>query len=136
MERKEFLSMLGLGAGSLILATCMGGCKKESAGTAPTVDFTLDLSQSANAALNNAGGYMYSNGVIVAKTTSGSIIAVAAGCTHEGTNVQYQANNNQFYCPNHGATFSNSGSVTKGPANSSLKQYTVTVNGNIVSIKG
>ncbi|MDI9366280.1 MAG: Rieske (2Fe-2S) protein [Flavobacterium sp.] len=137
MNRKEFLSMLGFSAGTLTIAACMGGCSKEGGSVAaPNVDFTLDLSQSANAALNTNGGYIYSNGVIVAKTTSGAIIAVSASCTHEGTSVQYQSNNNRFYCPNHGATFSNSGSVTQGPANIALKQYNVTVTGNIVQVKG
>ena len=119
-----------------MLAACVGSCKKSSDSTTPTVDFTLDLSQSANAALTTAGGYLYSNGVIVAKTTSGSIIAVSASCTHQGTNVQYQAGNSMFHCPNHGANFSESRVVTNGPASTNLKQYAVTVNGNIVSVKG
>ncbi len=137
MDRKEFLSMLGFSASALTIAACMGSCTKEGGSTvAPTVDFTLDLTQSANAALNTNGGYVYSNGVIVAKTTSGTIIAVSASCTHQGTTVQYQSANNRFYCPNHGATYSNSGSVTQGPATASLKQYTVTVTGNMVNVKG
>ena len=136
MDRKEFLSMLGFSAGGLLLASCMGGCKKDSGTTGATVDFTLDLTQPANAALTTAGGFVYSNGVIVAKTNSGSIIAVSSACTHEGTNVQYQASASRFHCPNHGANFSESGSVTQGPATTNLKQYSVTVSGNIVSVKG
>ena len=136
MDRKEFLSMLGFSAGGLLLASCMGGCKKDSGSTATTVDFTLDLTQPANAALTTAGGFLYSNGVIVAKTNSGSIIAVSSACTHEGTNVQYQASGSRFHCPNHGANFSESGAVTQGPATTNLKQYSVTVSGNIVSVKG
>ena len=135
MDRKEFLSAIGFSAASIALAACVGGCKKDSA-SGPTVDFTIDITQPAYSALANPGGYIYYNGVIVAKTTSGSIIAVSQACTHEGANVQYQSNNNRFYCPRHGATFSNTGSVTGGPASTSLKQYTVTINGNNVRVNG
>jgi cytochrome b6-f complex iron-sulfur subunit len=138
MNRKEFLSTIGLSSGTLILAACLGSCKKDAGGTgsAPVVDFTLDLSQPANAALNKPGGYLYSNGVIVAKTTAGNIIAVSQSCTHQGSSVQYQSSSNQFYCPNHGATFNTGGGVTGGPANSALKQYTVTATGNMVRVNG
>ncbi len=136
MDRKDFLSMLGYSAGGLLLASCMGGCKKDSGSTAATVDFSLDLTQPANAALTTTGGFVYSNGVIVAKTNSGSIIAVSSACTHQGTSVQYQAAASRFHCPNHGSKFSESGAVTEGPATTNLKQYNVTVNGNIVSVKG
>ena len=139
MDRKQFLSSLGLSAGTLLFAGCLGGCSKASGGytdTAPTVDFTLDLSQSSNAALNNPGGYLYANGVIVAKTTSGNIIAVSQACTHQGVTVQFVSANNNFYCPSHGAAFGASGAVLNGPTTSALKQYTVTVNGNIIGIKG
>ncbi len=140
MDRKEFLAALGYSSGVLIFAACLGGCSKASTDTAsttaPTVDFTLDLTQTANAALQTSGGYIYSNGVIVARTTTGTLIAVAQSCTHQGTSVQFQAANNRFYCPNHGATFSITGAVTNGPAATALKQYTVTLSGNSVRING
>jgi cytochrome b6-f complex iron-sulfur subunit len=139
MDRKEFLTALGYSSGALIFAACLGSCKKTNTDTtsaAPTVDFTLDLTQPANSALNTAGGYIYSNGVIVAKTTAGNIIAVSQACTHQGTSVQFQGANDRFYCPNHGATFSTTGSVTNGPASSSLKQYAVTITGNSIRVNG
>ncbi|MEQ1554751.1 MAG: Rieske (2Fe-2S) protein [Ferruginibacter sp.] len=142
MDRKEFLSALGLSAGAILLTTCLGGCKKESDDDggnviAPSnVNFNLDLSLPANAALNTAGGYVYANGVIVAKTTSGTIIAVSQACTHAGTSVQFVGSSNQFYCPNHGAKFNTTGGVTNGPATSALKQYAVTISGNIVTVVG
>ncbi len=138
MDRKEFLTALGYSSGALIFAACLGGCKKESDNTtpAPNVDFILDLTQPANSALNTAGGYIYSNGVIVAKTTAGAIIAVSQACTHQGTSVQFQGANDRFYCPNHGATFNTSGGVTTGPATAALKQYTVTLTGNSVRVNG
>ena len=135
MDRKKFLSTLGFSAASIALASCLGGCKKD-APSGPTVDFTFDLTQSPYTALAIPGSYLYSNGIIIANTTSGVIIAVSEACTHEGANVQYQNSNNQFYCPRHGATFNTSGAVTRGPATTNLKQYAVTVSGNSVRVNG
>jgi cytochrome b6-f complex iron-sulfur subunit len=136
MERKEFLSLVGLGTASVFAAVCLGGCAKSSSGgTAPTnVDFTLDLTLPANAALVTAGGYIYSGGIIIAKTTAGSYLAVSQSCTHEGVSVQYQAANQRFYCPGHGATYSVTGAVTGGPAPSALKEYNTALTGNMLRI--
>ena len=98
MNRKDFLLSIGLSGGSLMLAACLGGCKKTDAVNAPTVDFTLDLSLPANAVLNTPGGYIYSNGVIIAKTIAGVIVAVSQSCTHQGVSVQYQSSGDRFYC--------------------------------------
>src|SRR5437868_8045371 len=108
MERKEFLSMLGLSTSSLILG-CLGGCTKSQgmSSSAPTsVDFTLDLSQSANAQLNSNGGYMYKNGIIIARSLTGQYIAVSQTCTHQNYTINYIANSHVFYCSGHGGTFS------------------------------
>ncbi len=43
---------------------------------------------------------------------------------------------NADFPPSHAANFSSTGAVTGGPANSPLKQYTVTVTGNTVRING
>ncbi len=139
MNRKEFLAAIGISSATVILGACLGACSKSSTSdaiTAPNLDFTLDLTSPSNATLTTNGGYLYSNGVIVAKTMAGNIIAVSQSCTHQGTSVQYQSSSNQFNCPNHGAMFSASGAVTNGPATAPLKQYIVTVTGNSVRVNG
>jgi cytochrome b6-f complex iron-sulfur subunit len=141
MERKEFLSLIGLGSASAFAAVCMGGCAKSAGANsssvtpAPTnVNITLDLTQTANAALTTSGGYIYTGGIIVAKTMAGNYIAVSQSCTHEGATIRYEGANQRFYCASHGATFSNTGAVTGGPANTSLKQYSTSLNGNILTV--
>lgn len=135
MDRKEFLANFGKGALALVFVpACIGGlssCKKTD--LAPTnVDFTVDISTGS---LAKNGGYLVKNGVIVARTNSGSFLAVSAACTHEGTTVNYVASNNDFYCPNHGAKFDNTGKVTNGPASKNLSQYTTSLDGNILTVK-
>lgn len=133
MDRKEFLAHLGLGSAAVFMGACLAGCGKEGA-TPARVDFTLDLSAPANAALNTPGGYVYNQGVIVARTQQNAYIAVSQACTHEGTSVQFQGANNRFYCPNHGATFSVTGTVTGGPANRPLTQYNTQLTGTTLRV--
>ena len=86
----------------------------------------LDVSTGALAA---NGGYLVHSAVLVARTSSGTFIAVSAACTHQGTSVNYYATTNNFICPNHGAKFSSTGAVTQGPATSNLTQYNTTLTG-------
>jgi cytochrome b6-f complex iron-sulfur subunit len=77
MDRKEFLSQLGLTSAVVFMGACMAGCSKDGSTPAPSnVDFTLNLSDTANAALGSAGGFVYKNNIIIARTQSNSYIAV------------------------------------------------------------
>ncbi len=140
MKRKQFLSLVGLTSASILTAACLGGCSKKTADSgavaAVNADFTLDLSLAQNAALANAGGYIYNTGVIVAKTTAGTYIAVSQACPHQGVTVQFVNSSTSFYCPSHGAAFSATGAVTTGPAQTSLKQYQTTLTGNMLRVFG
>jgi len=136
MERKEFLSLIGMSASTFVVG-CLGGCSKGQGISAPApnnVDFTLDLSQSANKPLETAGGFVYKNGIIIAHTLTDQYIAVSQTCTHENFTVTYMPGNHDFYCSGHGATFSETGQVTGGPARASLKAYQTSLNGNLLRI--
>jgi cytochrome b6-f complex iron-sulfur subunit len=137
MDRKEFLRLTGIGGGAFIIASCLGGCKKDEddSPTGPqNIDFTLDLSQSGNSALNNPGGYIYKDGVIVARTNAGTFLAVSSACSHQGTAVLYELSQNRFHCPNHGSDFTSGGAVINGPASAPLKSYNASLNGNILHV--
>ncbi len=138
MDRKEFLSQLGIGAAGLVLFGCMGGCEKESVPASPSnVNLTIDLTSTTYSKLLTPGQFAYTgNGIIVAQTTSGDYIAVSQYCTHEGVTVVFESTKNDFYCSAHNSRFNTSGAVQSGPAGSALKQYTVTKNGNTLTIKG
>ncbi len=129
ISRKDFLLSLGLGGASLmaVLASC-----KNADSVAPS-GVSVDISTT----IKNVGDYTYSSGVIIARVSAGStaasFVALSKACTHEGTAVTYQGNG-VFYCPNHGAQFSTTGSVTRGPASSSLSKYTVTITGSTLTI--
>jgi len=133
MERSEFLKFVGTGA----LMTC-AGCSLVSCGSnedpAPVVDFTLDLSLSANVALQSVGGSLSKSGVIVAKVSSTEFTAVSRACTHEGTNVNYRSTQQDFLCPEHGSVFDKNGAVKIGPAQRALTKYNTELTGNNLRI--
>lgn len=139
MTRKDFFTKVGFGAAALLVPACIGslvtGCEKEGTATAaPTnVDFTVSVA-TGNLAAN--GGFILTNGIVVARTnaTAPTFLAVSASCTHQGTDVNYNANSNNFVCPNHGAKFSSNGTVTQGPASSNLKQYNTTLTGTSLRV--
>ncbi|QEK52367.1 Rieske 2Fe-2S domain-containing protein [Pedobacter aquae] len=140
MDRKEFLSAIGLTAASAVVFSCVGCSKSDNEGPSnsnnpPTgVDFTIDLTAAPNAALNNNGGFIYTNRIIVAKSMSGAFLAVAQACTHEGTSVTYNSNARLFVCPNHGAQFAENGAVNLGPATVALRRYNTSLNGTTLRV--
>ncbi len=137
MTRKEFFARVGFGAAAVLVPGCIAGlatsCSSDGTPSpAPSnVDFTVDVSTGS---LASNGGFMVTNGIVIARTTTGDFLAVSASCTHEGTSVNYNANGNNFSCPNHGAKFSSAGVVTQGPANSNLKKYNTTLTGNSLRV--
>jgi cytochrome b6-f complex iron-sulfur subunit len=136
MDRKEFIVTLGKGAAFAGLAFCVGcAANNTDVPTAPTgVDMTLDLTQSANQALNSIGGSIVNNGIIIGRTGNASFVAVSSACTHQGTTIEFQLNNNRFFCNNHGSTYALDGTVTLGPATRNLTKYNTSFSGNSLRV--
>lgn len=136
MERKDFLkrtlSMCGL---ALIPAGIIESCSKQS--YAPTnVNFTLDLTNSANVALNSVGGSLISNGVLVMRLSSTTFVALSSSCTHQGCTVGYNTASQTVVCPCHGGSYNaTTGAVIGGPPPSALVKYTSTLSGHILTVK-
>lgn len=59
--------------------------------------------------------------------TAGSVVAVAAVCTHLGCVVKWQEKRKMLVCPCHAARFDLDGRVLGGPAPAPLEVYPVTV---------
>jgi cytochrome b6-f complex iron-sulfur subunit len=139
MDRRNFLKTTSALCGlSLASAAFIESCTKDNTSAnpqGPSVNFTIDLSQPANSSLNTSGGSLASHGVVVANTVTG-YVAIAQSCTHEGCSIGYNQNSNNFVCPCHGGTFDTSGNVISGPPPAPLKIYTVTQNGDILTIAG
>jgi cytochrome b6-f complex iron-sulfur subunit len=152
MERKEFLNLVGMSVGAVILQNCLSGCSKASdptpAVTPPvtpptsgggtttvsgltgnnsigkgTIDFSLDITDKNFSDLATNGKALVSGDVIIARTKAGDFLALAKACTHEGTTIGYVSDTNIFLCPNHNSEFNADGTVKKSPATAALKSY-------------
>ena len=140
MDRKEFFVNLGKGAALVALTVCFGNCGVNSNNnptypSAPqNVDFTLDLTDQANASLNSVGGYIYQNGIIIARVDANTYDAVSKACTHQGYTIAYQSGNKEFHCSAHGSNFDVNGKVVNGPASIALVKYNTQLNGNKLRI--
>lgn len=140
MKRSEFIRSLSLGSSAVMALYCMGtltSCTKEepmpssssstTAGSGGKIDFTIDLSLSANSALLTNGGFLYFDNIIVVRSMTGSFIALSKVCTHQGTTVEYKTATDDIYCSNHGSRYELTGKVKQSPAQAPLTQYKTTV---------
>jgi len=140
MNRKQFLktsaiALAGIAAGGNFLESCK---KSSNSAQGPTVNFTIDLTSSTYRALSATGGYVYVQGVIIARINSQTdgFIAVAQTCTHQGCTVAYSSASETFVCPCHGGTYDLNGNVVSGPPPNPIKRYTVTRSGNNLTVSG
>jgi len=133
MDRKEFLSHLGVGSVGVFAIACMESCSKKSV-VPNNVDIQLDLNTSAYSSLRTPGNYVVVQGVIVALSNSGTYLAVSSSCPHEGVQVQFQSSQNQFICTAHNSVFTSTGARVSGPAPKGLTQYNTSLNGNILRV--
>lgn len=139
MERRQFLESLGIGAAFVLTTSCLQSCKNDNAGgVAPTttgVDFTLNIDDAGNSALKFNGGYVISNGVVVAKDKDGNFVAATQTCSHEGfKQVKFDNTKNEFLCTQHGARFSTVGAGLNSEASKGLTVYKTTLTGSSLRV--
>ena len=136
MDRRDFLKVSCAACAVAVTgAALIESCTKQNAG----VNFTVDITTPANAALNNVGGYVYaSNSIIIARVASPlaslSFVALSQICTHNSCNVAYTVGSGTFDCPCHGGRYDQNGKVISGPPPSPLTKYNVSLSGNILTV--
>lgn len=138
MKRREAFQRIILAGGTvLFLPAAILSCSENGDGGPidSTNGLTVDMSNPNYATLLNAGGFIILSGVIIANTDGNTWVALSSTCTHNGCTIGYNATQNNFPCPCHGSVFNANGSVANGPATQPLKQYTVTREGSILTIK-
>lgn len=163
--RAEFIRKLGMGSKALIAFYCLGavaacttseepepmsqnppsggngnpgGGNTGVAGTTSgnSVNFTVDLTNAKYAKLKTAGGFEYVDGIIIANAKAG-LVALSKTCTHAGSQLAYRSGQDDMWCDNHNSEFSPNGVVEKGPAQTNLKTYSVSLStdGNTLTVK-
>jgi len=134
MNREDFLKQLGAATVLACTGCVVNACSSLEDPAPSNVDFTIDLSTSPYSALNNVGGSVSTNGIIIARLSTTEFTALSRTCTHEGTSVNYRSAQKDFLCPNHGARFSTTGAVLQGPARRSLAQYNTALQGSLLRV--
>lgn len=143
MDRKEFFSKALIGGGLLFFAPALlNSCSKSDEtdpggtnnGGSTGGETTVDLTSNDFAALKTVGGYAYKGNIIIVRTGTSSYVALSSVCTHQSCTVTYSSSEDKIKCPCHGSMFSTGGSVLQGPAPTSLKSYTVTLDGTTLKI--
>lgn len=119
--RRQFLSASMMAAAAAALAACSNS---SSSITAPS-SVTLTVKVSDYATLATVGGVALVNSsgspIAVVRTGATSFVALSRVCPHKGTTVNVTANG--FLCPNHGATFTSTGTWTGGQRTSNMRSY-------------
>jgi cytochrome b6-f complex iron-sulfur subunit len=133
ISRKEFLMKMGF-KGAALMAV-LTSCSKDNV-NAQISPFTIDLSATTSAALKNVGGYIKTNGVVLARIATGdvstSFAAIARICPHENKDkIVYQTAQGRFHCTEHDWYFKTNGA---GIGNGSTTAYTISLSGTTLSI--
>lgn len=131
ISRKDFLMKIGFSGAALMAA--LTSCGGDDTVT-PISAFTVDLA--TNTALNSVGGYIKTNGVVLARIASGNtsaaFAAIARICPHEQKDkIVYNSSKGQFHCTEHDWYFKTNGT---GVGNGSITAYTITLSGTTLSI--
>jgi cytochrome b6-f complex iron-sulfur subunit len=139
MERRKFFRNFAVGGSILLTAPILfNSCSKDSDdednNNNNTGGNTVDLNDSAYAALKTVGGFAYKGDIIIIRSTDTVYIALSKVCTHSQCTVTYNSSSKEIPCPCHGSKFNTEGAVLNGPAASPLKKYNVKLNGNILTI--
>ncbi|MGJ8733515.1 MAG: ubiquinol-cytochrome c reductase iron-sulfur subunit [Cellulophaga sp.] len=146
MERKQFLRTLGAGAAFALTFPCLGGCSSDSDSEegdkkeVPTnVDFTIDLESSEASNLQNNGGFILKNDVVVVKNLEGEFVAATQICSHENYDqIRFaDVDGGIFYCDVHGSRFSQTGeplNQVDSKAAKPLKVYQIALTGTMLRV--
>ena len=135
MDRKEFISKLGIGAAFALTCPCIIGCSKDTLDDdeTPSVDFTVDLNEFD--VLRTPGSFIIQNEVVVANNLDGNFIAATIKCSHEGLRqIQYDRLADHWECTAHGARFTQEGEGLNANGANGLTTYNVSQDGDTLRI--
>jgi len=139
IDRRDFLQksilLVGGAVGATWLLNACGKSNPAPASSAPSLNFTIDISTPQYSSLLTNGNYLYSNNAIIARDKSGNFIALYNICPHSGCTIAFNGTN-QFPCPCHGSIFDENGNVVQGPATTGVKKYTCTLVGTKLTVSG
>ncbi|MEO0540324.1 MAG: Rieske (2Fe-2S) protein [Cyanobacteria bacterium P01_A01_bin.105] len=147
MERREFLSWMGIGGLAASLPVALAACQSDTAtDTAPeeAADAPAEPAPAGGPEVIGTVSELEANGFLLNKSASvGPVLvvgdatalqAVNPTCPHAGCDVDWQGDAAEMVCPCHGSKFAADGAVLQGPANADLETYAVSVEGDNILV--
>jgi cytochrome b6-f complex iron-sulfur subunit len=138
MDRKNFLNSITGGLAITCVSCMMAACSKEEDNGGDTGSGNAKLTINLSSQITAIGEFVASNGIIVIRVASGNQVssfkAFSNVCPHQGGVISYDKASTSFSCATHGATFNQTGTVTKGPASSNMSTFPVTITGNTLTV--
>ena len=159
MDRRLFLSWVGVGCLASSLPVAIAACTPDSSDTAesPSTDESSSSAVSPNAPESppredgftpvgevsalNSEGFIASEVnkvpilVIRAPEAGDKLIAFNSTCAHQGCKVEWKQGEQLFVCPCHSSKFKPDGTVANGPADKPLSAIEVKTEANAVLVK-
>ncbi|WP_435356021.1 (2Fe-2S)-binding protein [Emticicia sp. SJ17W-69] len=93
----------------------------------------IDLTSTTYAKLKTVGGYVVVSGVVVALSKANTYVAATVTCSHEPKN-RIIYSNNEWYCTDHGARFSLTGTGLNNNGRKGLAVYKVATDGKTLVV--
>jgi cytochrome b6-f complex iron-sulfur subunit len=135
VTRRDFLK-LGVGALSALALLEVGGAsflflqpRSLEGEFGGTVNAGLVDSFPPGSVVEFTNGRFY-----LVRSHDGGFLAVYRRCTHLGCTIEWQAQENQFYCPCHASSFDLHGDVENPPAPRALDTFPVTIDAEQVIV--
>ncbi len=149
MDRRTFLSWVGLGAIASSLPIAIAACTPQAENeTAVEAEPQLDSIPRADgfmaigtvAELDEKGFVrdmesVMSPAIAIADPSGSGVIAMNSMCTHQGCSVAWSADDQLLKCPCHGSQFNPDGTVAQGPAAAPLERYEAKIEDDLVLVK-
>jgi Rieske Fe-S protein len=134
-RRRDVIVGVGIGLAATVLAACTAGGKKPDAEPTDSPAGS-QASPVPGAALTKTADVPVGSGIIVddvvvTQPTAGVFEAFSTVCPHAGCNVS-EVKDGHISCPCHGSKFNLDGTVSHGPAKTSLESKAVKVQGDSI----
>jgi cytochrome b6-f complex iron-sulfur subunit len=137
MNRRELIKNIAAGTATVfVVPTVITSCQEEEPDPGINPDkneLNIDLTDGKYASLGALGGSVVEANIIIFNTGAG-FLALSSVCTHNGCEIVYDHSNNNLPCPCHGSVFNTTGSVLNGPAETPLKKFELTQEGDVLTI--
>jgi cytochrome b6-f complex iron-sulfur subunit len=141
MNRREFVSLVGVSGAISALPVVVSGCRQETATTieSPAAARADGFEVAGTVADLDKTGQLLNEKMalgkaLVVRVEGDQLLAVEPTCNHQGCSVAWDASQT-FICPCHDSKFAKDGKVLEGPATQALPIYTAKIEGDQVLVK-